>query len=147
MNPVKPSCVESLTDEAFAPFGQVLRRDPGGELFQPVFADTRSEGWRTALLEVPPGPLGRIHRHPDSEECFATLYGKAFIVVAEPDRPEALRCFRLEEPVCVRRNVWHEVISAEPSRIFIAENAVITGEPLHFDSLTIFPEDIFLPGA
>ncbi|MCC5845296.1 MAG: hypothetical protein JJU05_13695 [Verrucomicrobia bacterium] len=138
MNPLKPSCIELLTDEAFAPFGQVLRRDPGGELFQPVFADNAGAGWRVALLEVPPGPLGRIHHHPDSEECFAPLFGKAFIVVAEPDRPEILRCFRLDEPVCVRRNVWHEVISSEPARIFIAENARITGEPLYFDPMIIF---------
>lgn len=147
MNPVQLSCVESLTDEAFAPFGQVLRRDPAGELFQPVFADGESPGWRVALLEVPPGPLGRIHRHPDSEECFAPLFGKAFIVVAEPSRPESLRCFRLDEPVCVRRNVWHEVVSTEPAQIFIAENAVISGDPLYFEPLTIPPGDISLHGA
>ncbi len=125
--------IESLSPEAFAPFGQVLRRDPEGELFQPLFADTESKGWRVAVLEVPPGPLGRIHRHPDSEECFAPLFGGALIVVAEPDAPETLRCFRLDEPVCVRRSVWHEVVSETPTRIFIAENAEISGEPIFLD--------------
>lgn len=125
--------VEPLSPEAFAPFGRVLRRDPGGELFQPVFTEQQSQGWRVALLDVPPGPLGRIHRHPDSEECFAPLFGEAYIVVAEADSPETLRCFRLDEPVCVRRAVWHEVISTQLSRIFIAENAHISGEPLYLD--------------
>jgi ureidoglycolate hydrolase len=125
--------IENLSPEAFAPFGEVLRRDPGAELFQPVFADSVSQGWRVALLEVPPSPLGRIHRHPDSEECFAPLFGEAFLVVAEPESPEVLRCFRLDEPVCVRRTVWHEVISATPARIFIAENAQISGEPRYLE--------------
>lgn len=125
--------VETLSPEAFAPFGRVLRRDPGGESFQALFTEEHSQGWRVALLEVPPGPLGRIHRHPDSDECFAPLYGEAYMVVAEPETPQILRCFRLDEPVCVRRSVWHEVIAAQPSRIFIAENARISGEPLFLD--------------
>lgn len=134
--------VEALSPEAFAPFGEVLRRDPDGELFQPVFAETQRAGWRVALLEVVPGPLGRIHRHPDSEECFSPLLGEAYIVVAEAESPQHLRCFRLDEPVCIRRNVWHEVISRLPSRVFIAENAVISGKPLYFDPpLPFTPEN------
>lgn len=121
---------EALSPESFAPFGLLLRRDPEGELFQPLFTDPAAAGWRVALLEVPPGPLGRIHRHPDSEECFAPLFGHPCIAVALPDDPGDIRLFRLDEPVCIRRSVWHEVISTDPARIFIAENAQITGEPL-----------------
>jgi hypothetical protein len=52
--------------------------------------------------------------------------------VAEPDAPTEIRVFRLDEPVCVRRNVWHEVVAADVARVFIAESAVVTGEPIHF---------------
>lgn len=124
---------EALTPEAFAPYGQVLRRDPDGELFQPLFTDSVSAGWRVALLRTPAGPLGRLHRHPDSEECFAPLSGHPCIAVALPESPDDFRLFRLDEPVCVRRLVWHEVVSTDEARVFIAENAEISGEPRPID--------------
>ena len=124
---------EPLTPEAFAPYGWVLRRDPEGEPFQVAHTESTSRGWRVALLEVAAGPLRRVHRHPDTDECFAPLLGTPCIAVAEPDDPSAIRVFRLDEPVCVRRNVWHEVISAEPARVFIAENAEVTGEDVFLD--------------
>ena len=120
---------EPLSPEAFAPFGTVLRRDPVGEPFQNVHIDTASRGWRVALLEVSAGPLRRVHRHPDTEECFSPLHGSPCIAVAEPDDPTAIRMFRLDEPVCVRRNVWHEIVAVAQATVFIAENAVVTGEP------------------
>lgn len=120
---------EPLTPEAFAPYGEVLCRDPEGELFQPLFTDKTSVGWRVALLRTPPGPLGRLHRHPDSEECFSPMSGHPCMAVALPESPDSIRLFRLDKPVCVRRLVWHEVVSTDESMIFIAENAEITGEP------------------
>jgi ureidoglycolate hydrolase len=125
---------EPLSPEAFAAFGTVLRRDSAGDPFQVVHTDTASHGWRVALLEVPAGPLRRVHRHPDSEECFAPLHGAPCLAVAEPDAPTEIRLFRLDEPVCVRRNVWHEVVAADVARVFIAESAVVTGEPTHLDA-------------
>ena len=125
---------EQLSTEAFAPFGWVLRRDTAGEPFQTVHTEAASRGWRVALLEVPAGPLRRVHRHPDSEECFAPLAGAPCLVVAEPDAPDALRVFRLDEPVCVRRHVWHEVVSADAARVFIAENAAVTGQDRYLEA-------------
>ena len=129
MNP--PLCPEPLTPEAFAPYGHVLRRDEGGDPFQALHTESKSRGWRVALLDPPTGPLRRVHRHPDSEECFAPLAGAPCIAVAAPEAPEAVRVFRLNEPVCMRRNVWHEILAAEPARVFIAENATLSGEE-HF---------------
>jgi len=40
---------EPLTPGAFAPFGEVLRRDPSGELFQPLHVEADSRGWRVAI--------------------------------------------------------------------------------------------------
>lgn len=119
---------EPLTPEAFAPYGWVLRRDPTGEPFQVAHTQPDARGWRVALLEVAAGPLRRVHRHPDTDECFAPLLGTPCIAVAEPDDPSAIRVFRLDEPVCVRRNVWHEMVAVAPARVFIAENAEVTGE-------------------
>lgn len=122
---------EPLTPESFAPYGEILRRQENGPAFQDLHTEPESEGWRVALLEVEPGPLKRMHRHPDSEECFAPLFGSPCIAVALPDDAEAFRFFRLDEPVCIRRQVWHEVISPDHARVFIAENAQISGEE-HF---------------
>lgn len=124
---------EPLSPEAFAPYGSVLRREEGGEAFQDLHTESESEGWRVALLEVEAGPLKRMHRHPDSEECFAPLFGSPCIAVASPEDPETFRVFRLDEPICINRHVWHEVISPDHARVFIAENATISGEA-HFIS-------------
>jgi ureidoglycolate hydrolase len=128
---INASILEELSPEAFAPYGQLLQHHPAGEAFQPLFTDASAAcGWRVAILEVQPGPIRRVHRHPDSEECFSPMGGAPCIAVALPKSPEAIRYFRLDQPVCMRRSVWHEIFSADalPARVFIAENAVISGE-------------------
>jgi ureidoglycolate hydrolase len=123
--------IESLSPEAFAPYGRVLERDPQGEAFQPLFTDTSAScGWRVAILQVEPGPIQRVHRHSDSEECFSPLRGSPCIAVASPESPEQIRTFHLDHPIVMHRQVWHEVFSADgdPAQVFIAENAVISGE-------------------
>jgi ureidoglycolate hydrolase len=125
---------QALTVDAFAPYGRVLERNPSGEAFQALFADSSATcGWRVAILEVPPGEIKRVHRHPDSEECFSPLKGKPCIAVARPEAPENIQYFFLDQPVCIHREVWHEVFSqnSEPAQVFIAENAEISGEE-HF---------------
>jgi ureidoglycolate hydrolase len=129
---------EELTPEAFAPFGMVLRRDPLGEPFQALLTEPDSQGWRVALLDVEAGPFRQIHRHPDSDECFAPLSGKPFLAVAPSDNQNAIRVFPLTEPVCVRRNVWHQMAATVTARIFIAENAILSGEVHPFDSERFF---------
>lgn len=126
---MKPNLTpEPLTPEAFAPYGKVLRRDPSGDAFQALHADQQSTGWRVALLEVKPGPLPRVHRHPNSEECFAPLSGELYLAVAPAENPSSIRVFSLSEPVLVRRSVWHEVIGRTQGSVFIAENAHISGQ-------------------
>jgi ureidoglycolate hydrolase len=124
---------EKLTPEAFAPFGIVLRREAGGDAFQDLHTDSESQGWRVALLDTSAGPLKRVHRHPNSEECFAPLFGDPCIAVASPEDPDSFRLFQLSEPVCIRRLVWHEIVSRQNSRVFIAENATISGEDHYLD--------------
>lgn len=129
----RPLQVKPLSEQAFAPYGKVLRRDLEGELFQPLHTETQHEGWRVAILQIQPGPLARIHRHPDSEECFSPLTGSPCIAVAEAHEPESICIFQLSEPVCVNRNVWHELVADVTATVFIAENALISGESLPQD--------------
>jgi ureidoglycolate hydrolase len=127
--------IETITPEAFAPYGHVLDHDPQGEAFQPLFTDASATcGWRVAILKAAPGPIQRLHRHPDSEECFSPLAGAPCIAVADPESPKAFRTFRLDRPIVMRRDVWHEVFSADdrPAQVFIAENAIISGEDYYF---------------
>ncbi len=133
---------EILDDAAFAPFGWVLRRDPSGDLFQPLFKDTESQGWRVAWLDIPAGPLGRLHRHPDSEECFAPTRGHPCVAVATAEAPDRIRLFRVDVPICIRRNVWHEFVSPDDASVFIAENALISGEPRYPSTPIPWPESI-----
>ncbi|MFP4157343.1 MAG: hypothetical protein ACLFU4_06965 [Opitutales bacterium] len=122
---------QALTADAFAPYGQVLERDPHGEAFQALFTDSSATcGWRVAILEVQPGPIRRLHRHPDSEECFSPLQGTPCIAVAHPEKPEDIEYFHLDRPICIRRQVWHEIYTPHtaPAQVFIAENAQIAGE-------------------
>ena len=125
---------QPLDPETFRPYGEVLRRQDGGEAFQDLHTESQSAGWRVALLDIYAGPLHRLHRHPDSEECFAPMHGEPCIVVAEANSPAHTRLFRLDEPVCIARNTWHEIVTRSGScRVFIAENAEIGGEELFLD--------------
>jgi ureidoglycolate hydrolase len=54
-----------------------------------------------SLLHVPPSPLKQVHRHPDSEECFAPLSGNPLIAVALPETPADIQLFQLNELIFI----------------------------------------------
>lgn len=116
-----------VTDEAFEAYGEVLWA--AEDRFQVVHSAAEAPGWQVGLLKVVDRAAPMIHRHLDTDECFAPVRGRCVLFVAPPDSPEAIEVFVLDEPVRVRATVWHTIVSPEPpALVFICENAVVTSE-------------------
>lgn len=109
-----------------------MQRAAAGEAFQVLYDEPDSAGWRFACLAVAPGPLRRLHYHPDSEEIFVAMEPRAYLAVATAEDPTDVHVFWLTVPVCVRRGVWHEAVAEAPTHIYITENRIISGHDRHF---------------
>lgn len=119
--------IQALTEQAFAPYGRILSAPATG--FQIVVAAPDANGWQAALNRVTADEAVNVHRHPNTDECFAPLEGDPVLLVAAPDTPDAVEIFRLDQPVCVHANVWHLIINhGRDALIFICEAADVTGE-------------------
>lgn len=124
--------VQTLTKEAFAPFGHVLMLNPRQPLIKaeppqftdrmPFFVDDGEAEFVYALLERREFKFSSMERHLKVTQGFFPLYGgPAIITVApatNPDDPEALPspdsiCAFLLEPynaITIYRGVWHGMI-------------------------------------
>ncbi|MHB2206890.1 ureidoglycolate lyase [Methylobacterium sp. CM6257] len=113
--------LEEITSEAFAPFGDVLRRPvkpPRQDNAGLIVNDRPGIGLNLALVRSEPAagllPLRRLERHPHSSQAFLPLAVEAYLVVVAPDRggapdERALRAFRVPGSVGInyRAGVWH----------------------------------------
>jgi len=136
--------IESLTAEAFAPFGNVLditaaekRMINGGttERFHALaMADTETAGGRTILSLFRgqprsfPYPVDMMERHPLGSQAFFPVTQGDWIAVVAPDaggRPGQPRVFLVPGHVGVQyaRNVWHHPLIAvgEPSDFLVMD--------------------------
>jgi ureidoglycolate lyase len=120
--------ISPLTKEAFAPFGDVIERDPasvrminGGntERHHALAApDVVGEGARVVLNIFRGQPRGfpyavtMMERHPLGSQSFSPLSGRAFLVVVseddngKPGKPHAFLASG-QQGVNYHRNVWH----------------------------------------
>ncbi|WP_421359406.1 ureidoglycolate lyase [Agrobacterium rosae] len=122
-----------LTQQAFAPFGDVLEADPasmriinGGntERYHALGSpDVTGEGARVVLNLFRGKPrefpyaVDMMERHPLGSQSFTPLSGKAFLVVVSEDeqgRPGKPKVFlaRADQGVNYHRNVWHHPLMA-----------------------------------
>lgn len=120
--------IHPLTQEAFAPFGQVIEADParmkyinGGntERFHALAeAEVAGEGARVILniFRGQPRPfpyeLTMMERHPFGSQSFSPLNGRPYLVVVSEDeggRPGVPQVFLAKghQGVNYRRNIWH----------------------------------------
>jgi ureidoglycolate lyase len=122
-----------LTREAFAPFGDVIERDPasvrminGGntERHHALAApEVIGEGARVILNIFRGEPrrfpyaVNMMERHPLGSQSFSPLSGKSFLVIVAPDedgkpgRPKAFMALG-HQGVNYHRNVWHHPLMA-----------------------------------
>ncbi len=122
-----------LTQQAFAPFGDVLEADPasmrlinGGntERYHALGSpDITGEGARVVFnifrgkARQFPYTVDMMERHPLGSQSFTPLSGKPFLVVVSEDeqgRPGKPKVFmaRADQGVNYHRNVWHHPLMA-----------------------------------
>ena len=62
-------------------------------------------------------------------ETFEPLAGVTVLLVAEHETPEEYRAFVLDKPVCLKKGVWHQVLSLTPeASVKITENKDVYSE-------------------
>jgi ureidoglycolate hydrolase len=141
MNEVKPGGarralpLETITAEAFAPFGTVVdwsaALERTGQPFHVLVRSAEPTGWRLAVSRVTVRTVERLGNHPATEELFAPLQGSTVILVAPhgPFDVSKVRAFLLDRPVCVGRGVWHANLAlSAAATVLIAENLDVTSE-------------------
>jgi ureidoglycolate lyase len=136
--------IQPLTDEAFAPFGDVIEARPsamrlinGGttERYHALSApEVIGEGARVILSifrgqpRAFPYGLGMMERHPLGSQSFTPLSGRPFLLAVSPDeggvpgRPLLFHA-QAHQGVNYHRNVWHHPLMAigESSDFLVAD--------------------------
>ncbi|MBX6770418.1 MAG: ureidoglycolate lyase [Chloroflexi bacterium] len=129
--------LRTIDPESFAPYGDILaldRPDPerlerGQSEFRIITRSEDPTGWRLAILVVRNREISRLEHHPTTLESFEPVSGLAVLFVAPPENPEAVEAFVLDQPVCLRKGVWHDVLAlTREATIKIAENLHVTSE-------------------
>lgn len=121
--------LQFITRENFAAFGTVIALpDTGEENWYIVDGDTENP-WRIAVLRHFDKEITTFECHPTSKESFEPLAGTTVLVVAEPDSPADWQAFLLDKPVCLKKSVWHQVLSlTDSAQVKITENYEVTAE-------------------
>ena len=121
--------IESITRENFAPFGTVIEFSPD---FDGIYEILETEDEKPQILAVfryTNKTIQRIENHPTSMETFEPLSGVTVLLVAEHETPENYKAFVLDKPVCLKKGVWHQVLSLTPSaEVKITENKDVYSE-------------------
>jgi ureidoglycolate lyase len=120
--------IETLTQSAFAPFGDVIEADPATmrfinngttERFHALAAaEAAGDGARVIINlfrgqpRAFPYAVAMMERHPFGSQSFSPISGRPFLVVVSEDedgRPGRPRVFlaRGDQGVNYSRNVWH----------------------------------------
>lgn len=115
--------VESITREAFAPFGSVIEFSPDFDDEYEILETEEVKPWILAVYRYVRKSIQRIECHPTSMETFEPLSGVTVLLVAEHETPEDYKAFVLDKPVCLKKGVWHQVLSLTPvAEVKITEN-------------------------
>lgn len=121
--------IQSIHQENFGKFGYVL--DFPEEATEPfhIVAEEQSEPWRLAVFRYRNKTVKTMECHPFSMESFEPLRGITVLLVAEHDSPQRYEAFVLDQPVCLYKGIWHQVLSlTDEARVKIAENLEVSSE-------------------
>ena len=121
--------IESITRENFAPFGTVIEFSPDFDGIYEILETEDEKPWILAVFRYTNKTIQRIENHPTSMETFEPLSGVNVLLVAEHETPEKYKAFVLDKPVCLKKGVWHQVLSLTPSaEVKITENKDVYSE-------------------
>lgn len=126
--------LESVTAEAFAPYGTVLEFPEGYEDSFCIVDTEEEHPWRVAVFRYSSKEIRVIENHPTSKETFEPLNGLTVLLVAEHETPEEYRAFILDKPVCLKKGIWHQVIALTPvAEVKITENLEVESVFYEYD--------------
>lgn len=121
--------IESITREAFAPYGSVIEFSPDFDGIYEIVETEDVKPWILAVFRYTNKTIQRIENHPTSMETFEPLSGVTVLIVAEHDTPEEYKAFVLDKPVCLKKGVWHQVLSlTQEASVKITENKDVYSE-------------------
>ena len=122
--------IQYITRDNFEPFGWLLdfSENPLDERFEVVVKEEINP-WRIAMFRVKIRETDRLESHSESMESFEPVSGCGILIVAAKDTPKDYEAFLLNRPICLKKGVWHEVITISEESIFkITENKEVSSE-------------------
>ncbi|MCE5252395.1 hypothetical protein LLG96_19515 [bacterium] len=93
-----------------------------------------AESWIVAINnggpDSDPSNIAFFGAHPNTDETFILVTGKACIATAPHDNPAGFSVIPMETGVCynVRRRTWHSVMMLPGSKVAICENRDPVGD-------------------
>lgn len=115
--------IETITTEAFEKFGSVIEFPQGNQDNFYIVETEETQPWRLAVFRYSNKSIQRIECHPTSKESFEPLSGVTLLLVAEQETPEDYCVFLLDKPVCLKKNIWHQVLAlSQEAQVKITEN-------------------------
>lgn len=115
--------LKSIHKESFEKYGRVLEFSEGiTEPFEIIITEEK-EPWRLAVFRYCNKTVKKLECHPMSLESFEPLKGITVLIVAQHDTPKEWEAFILDNPVCLNKGIWHQVLSlTDEAQVKIAEN-------------------------
>lgn len=121
--------LQSIHKESFEKFGSVLEFSKECQEPFEIIITEEKEPWRLAVFRYTNKTVRRMECHPLSLESFEPLLGLTVLIVAEHDKPQEYEAFILDKPVCLKKGIWHQVLSlTDEAQVKIAENLEVSSE-------------------
>lgn len=124
--------IKSPDSTNFRKYGRLIEypnKDQKGttrNLWRIVHTEVAKVGWRVAYLVLRDRTIGRLESHPNSDETFEPVKGRALIFVSKDKDLKKLECFILDKPIVLYKGTWHGLIRIEEeAEIKIIENAKV----------------------
>lgn len=134
-----PKDVLQITAKTFKKYGKLIeypKKESKGtkrNLWRIVHSQSNNIGWRVAYLVLRDKTIRRLESHPDSDETFEPIRGRALFFVSETMKIEDIKCFLLDKAVIINKGIWHGLVSIDAEvEIKIFENATVTCEYWRF---------------
>ncbi len=137
--------IKNLSPATFKDYGSLIEypdvqaKGKNRNLWKVLYRSDDDVGWRIAYLVLRDKSIGRLECHPDTDETFEPIKGKAVIFVSRTREICTLQAFWLDRPIIVFRGIWHGIVTvARETHIKICENKNVSS------SITRLPRRVSL---